>query len=582
MRGFDNQMKGKKLKVLIGIIVVVIVAVIFGINIRKNNSNKDISENYILIKQDNKYGVIDKQGNIVINPQYDMIQIPNPEKAVFVCLYDYDAQSMEYKSKVLNQSAQQIFTTFDNVNAIQIKNNTEKYPYQTQILEYKNGDKYGLISIEGKKITDAIYDEIESIAYKIDCVAVKQNDKYGVVDKTGKTIVQPEYDRISSDYFSSEKSKYNYAGFIVSVTNNDGYRYGYIDYKGKVILKAEYTQIDRIPLESSEKDIYLIGYKNGQAGLLKNKKSILPFEYEYMEFNSDNNVVLVKKANKCGVVNLKGKYIIPLEYDGIDIEGNCINAEKNNATTIFDINGNIQENVDYVNISTTDSKYKIVANSEGKFGIIGEKNEKLINYSYNYIDYLFDNNFIATVDGKVGVITSANVYKINAKYDSIQKIGNNNVLQAINVNDNLVDIYNEKLELVKSFTNPNIEENDGYIKIVSEDDLIYLDKQGNIKENTEVLSKANLFASKKDGKWGFVDSSKNVKLDYKYDMVTEFNENGFAGIKSNGLWGVVNSKLEIIVEPKYKIDSVSPDFIGQYYKNDSIYGRSFYSNEVVE
>ena len=40
--------------------------------------------NYMLAKENNKFGVIDKAGNKVIDTLYDEIQIPNPSKPVFI------------------------------------------------------------------------------------------------------------------------------------------------------------------------------------------------------------------------------------------------------------------------------------------------------------------------------------------------------------------------------------------------------------------------------------------------------------------------------------------------------------------
>ena len=406
--------KSNVVKIVIGcIVILLIIGIISIIALTNNKQTIDIEENYLLLKQDNRYGVIDKNGSIIIEPQYEMIQIPNPEKPVFVCLFDYNNDTMEYKTKVLNDKMEQIYTTFSDINAIQIKNNTEKYSYQTQVLKYKENDKYGILSIDGKKITDAKYDEIESIAYKSNILAVKQNDKYGVINITGKTIANCEYDTISADYYYNDNSKYEYAGYIVSVKTDNGYRYGYIKYDGKVLLKPEYTQIERIPLEEEEKQIYLIAYKDGQAGLIKNKSIVLDHEYESIEYNGENNVLTIGRARKYGVTDLKGKIILPLEYDEIDVVGNCIRTTKNQENKIFDINGNEQGNVDYINIINTDSQYKVVVNSENKFAIINEKNEKIIDYNYDYIEYLFGEYFIVTSNEKVGIIILISHYLSN-------------------------------------------------------------------------------------------------------------------------------------------------------------------------
>ena len=55
-----------------------------------------------------------------------------------------------------------------------------------------------------------------------------------------------------------------------------------------------------------------------------------------------------------------------------------------------------------------------------------------------------------------------------------------------------------------------------------------------------------MYAKKINGKWGFVNEENKLIINNEYDMVTEFNKYGFAGIKKGGKWGVVNIKGEII------------------------------------
>lgn len=74
----------------------------------------------------------------------------------------------------------------------------------------------------------------------------------------------------------------------------------------------------------------------------------------------------------------------------------------------------------------------------------------------------------------------------------------------------------------------------------------------------------------------------NVVVQNTYDMVTEFNEYGFAGIKLDGKWGVINSNGEIIQEPIYELESASPTFIGKYYRSEEWYGNDYFTDKVNE
>lgn len=70
------------------------------------------------------------------------------------------------------------------------------------------------------------------------------------------------------------------------------------------MLNADYTGVSRI-LDIEGKDIYLIASKNGQYGIIINKKEEVDFKYQSITYNSDTNLFAVQRSEKYGVINLK-------------------------------------------------------------------------------------------------------------------------------------------------------------------------------------------------------------------------------------------------------------------------------------
>ena len=105
------------------------------------------SDGYALIRKGNKWGFIDKKGNIVIKPAF------------------YGAA--DFKEGFAS------------------------------IME-KVGDKYlsGYINKKGKMITKAIYEEVDDFQEGMACV--KKNGKYGFINKKGKLVVNAIYDNAFS------------------------------------------------------------------------------------------------------------------------------------------------------------------------------------------------------------------------------------------------------------------------------------------------------------------------------------------------------------------------------------------------
>lgn len=129
-----NQNATKKInkelmnKIVIGVISLILVISLIYVAIYFMNKNKreyqieEISEfNYYTIKDNNKVGVIDTKGNQIIAPEYDGIKIPNPLKPVFICINNYNYETGEYDTKILNDKNEELFTEYEEVSCISLK-----------------------------------------------------------------------------------------------------------------------------------------------------------------------------------------------------------------------------------------------------------------------------------------------------------------------------------------------------------------------------------------------------------------------------------------------------------------------------
>ena len=89
--------KAKKILLIIFLILILIVVGLIIYNKVKKAYKIEVvfQEKYLLLLSENKIGVIDNKGNIVIEPQYYSIHIPNPSKPLFICYYDYNENTKE-------------------------------------------------------------------------------------------------------------------------------------------------------------------------------------------------------------------------------------------------------------------------------------------------------------------------------------------------------------------------------------------------------------------------------------------------------------------------------------------------------
>lgn len=238
-------------------------------------------------------------------------------------------------------------------------------------------------------------------------------------------------------------------------------------------------------------------------------------------------------------------------------------------------------NTSILETENKDYRIKIDNNNGTTYSIIDNDGNSIIEGEYSYIEYLLDEYFIVcNKESKLGVINVTDkTTNISLEFESIQKIEDTKLIQATKQNiSTIYAIKGDKVEQIYQMENVIIDEFEDYIKIYNENDEKYFDKNGNELKNTQIFTNNVLFANKQDEKWGFVDKNGNVKVDYIYDSVTEFNEQNFAGVKLNGKWGVINSDGTVIVEPKYEMQNkYKPNFIGEYYKVEYNLLESYYT-----
>lgn len=576
----------KKYVVMLVIVLLIVITVASWFaykQIEKNGKQYEIEKidienyEYFILRQEDKYGVINKNGDIVINPEYTNVIIPNPQKPVFIC---YDENK---NTKVLDENKQQILVEYENIEPIKLKNIASDLIYEKNILTYGQDEKVGLISLEGKTLAKPIYESIEGLPYKEGELLVKLDGKYGVMNNKGNYLVNPEYDQITVDNYTTEEDGYKNAGYIISNTTEDGYRYGYIDVNGNIILKPEYTEVSRIIDIEDNKNIYLIAAQNGQYGIFKNNEQIIKNEYQSISYNSENNTLVLEKTKKFGVATMDGNIIIPVEFKQIDSTGMYIYA----TTTDEDIQvyqkdgtrAEIDSNV-YI-IETENENYKIkIDNSQGSvYSIIDKDGNQITTANYTYIEYLYDDYFIVSVTGgKLGVINTKEEPIIEIKYDSIENLEGTDYIVTRLSENSTTQIYDEQLNKLCEMTNAVIDTEKNYVKIYNDTETKYFDLEGNEKQNIDVLPDNQIYAKSQDEKWGFVDESGNVVIDYIYDKTTDLNVYGYAGIKLEGKWGVVNANGEIIIEPTYTFNTQEePEFIKEYYKVEYGYGEFYYT-----
>ncbi len=573
----------KHIRKLIVFIIIIIIAAIVGICIAIRTkienakyyfelttiSKSDVK--YYVLKSDEKFGVMDASGNIIINPTYDDVEIPNPTRGVFLCCEDLNGTSAVYKA--FNEQGNQILTQYEDVEAIPINQLTSDVPYEKTVLKYKNENDYGLIDFDGNIIKDAQYEDIENLDYKEGFLKVVKKGQCGIINIKGDEIIKTEYDDITSDGYYSTDTKYAFSGFITRVKTDDGYRFGYINSRGKELLECNYNDISRITEIDDDKNVYLLTTLNGKVGLIKNKETILNNDYVAIEYDKSSNLLILNTETAKGVSNIDGKTVVPIDYDYIAIGGDYITTQKSDTKTIFDLNGN-KIDTEWESHKKVNDNYSIVIDSDGYYNVLDNSNQKMFKNKYIYLEYYTKDLFIATTESTTGIINANEQIIVPIQYVTLQKIDGTNLISGTMENGR-VDIIDSSGNITGQIDNGTVEKEDNYIVVYSDNDRKYYNFDGSEIQYKEIAPDNGLYAKKQKGKWGFVDENGNVKIDFQYDFVTEFNGET-AGFKENGLWGVINKNGDVILEPTYNLYWNNVKFIATYYEINSGLGIPLY------
>ena len=333
------------------------------------------------IKVQQKWGLMDKDGKLVVQPQYDAIGdfykygyavvqqngnvgVMNSTGQLIIPVRFQDLQILdstifavvENKSwKIINEKGTVILD--DNYEKVKI--------WQKSYIAFSKKGKWGIVHLSGKIISPPIYDNIQP--YQTSFFLTETNDKNGLIRTNGKIVLSPVASEIvihSDSLFLYKKDQswgavgHNGNGLLKNQWASfqkvgshflklklEGRNYLYAIHTQKIISKKKYDEF--IPF-SADKVLFRNQEKIGLMD--ENGFEILAGIYNEIQSYSDG-FYRVKKGNYWGVIDDKSKIIIPFEYDYIaPLQTQVCVVRKGNSYGIANFKGELVEEVKYSRI----------------------------------------------------------------------------------------------------------------------------------------------------------------------------------------------------------------------------------------
>ena len=232
----EEKLNYQKVFAVIIAILVVIMFIFIIKNVLQERKETNKKYEYFALYSANKWGVINQEGEIVIQPSYqEMIVVPDKTKDVFICTYNINEETGEYSTKVLNSKNEEIFTEYNKIEALENVDKNENIWYEENVLRVEKNGKYGLIDLNGKQILPCEYTNIQPMKNIENSIIIEKDEKLGLINNKGNIIIEPEYKEIIN---LGETYKDGY------ITIDEQNRYGLVSTTKKQLLENKYEEIE--------------------------------------------------------------------------------------------------------------------------------------------------------------------------------------------------------------------------------------------------------------------------------------------------------------------------------------------------
>ena len=380
-------------------------------------------------------------------------------------------------------------------------------------LGYQQNGSWGLITIEGKKLTSAKYYSIVPFQKELFLVSSKSTLSnrlnYGLIDQKGNQV-------LSNSFFDlTDLEGY----FLISDYNEGALRYGLFNDDYERVLPTEFLKIEKIDqviaaqdslerwrmfdlkgqsivkegLDHFEKtNNYIMISKNGARGLIDAEKSVLLYDTRYKNFTHLEDTPAAVEPEKWSIYDRSLNHIVDIDADSVTSNNELLISMLNEGQRFYSNNHEILK--DKRLELKMERKGFVVAKSLDRVQAFDEKGKKIADGDSIYFDDTYF--FIQT---------------------------------------------NEKWNILNSFG-----------RRINEYPL-----------DEVMVSQDNYIPVRRAGQWGLLDFSGKLIVPHVYDSIGV----GFGAafpVKYVGSWGIINAFGRWLVQPNYNsMKQISDLYVGE-------------------
>ena len=352
------------------------------------------NEDIAAVIQNNKYGFISKANKFIVEPVYDEVTDFSDGRAVV---------EKDGKFGMIDRNGYSIFETIFE----------ELGPVSDGMAFARKDSLYGYYSKNRISLIPERFEEAES--FENHQAHVRIQGKEAIIDSVGSFVVKPFFEEV--DFFSDT--------LLVYLENE---KYGICNLEGNPVFTAIYDYIGKLV------DSRAIFVDKGKIGYLdENGSIVIPATFDvYPNYqlygNFKSGLAKVRKNEKAGLIDEKGKIFVPFNFGEIGLISDMIACMKNDKWGYFDKMGKERIKMNYEYAESFRNGCGIIT-KDSLMGVIDITEKNLIQNVYSTITWLDDTNLLLVESGGIfGVYDPKGELLIPVSYQSITKVNDEYLL----------------------------------------------------------------------------------------------------------------------------------------------------------
>lgn len=272
-----------------------------------------------IYSSDYKSGLIDSNGKVVVEPKYNSIKLSSNRN---YSINSEDTNPIIVSLRTESTGVRAKYGLIDKAGNVILEPKYDYiYGYSDGLAKANLGDKVVFIDVNGNAVIEPQFKEVGN--FNNGLAAVKaDNDKYGFIDKTGKVVIQPQFDAYTEGGGGQGfQFQYNFNGNYAAVVK-DG-QFGVIDKSGDYKIKPD----GNFKMFVSDKLILVGQGENGYKyididgnTIFSNSDFPVSYAMEAQDLSFENGFATYFKKKSgdsylLGIVDEKGKIISDAKYD---------------------------------------------------------------------------------------------------------------------------------------------------------------------------------------------------------------------------------------------------------------------------